>query len=184
MTRTLDQSLLERLEASWRKEGAEIADALAPGLTESEIDGLVEPLGLRLPKEARLWWGWHNGVTVETARGWDIGPDIGFFSLAQAVAELDEYPLSGGNELAPPTWLPLAYAPGGYLALDSAGPDLAPVQRVDIETGFLAGAESMGDLVALWIETIEAGAWSWNPAGYWDKDLDRAPERAANMYVI
>jgi hypothetical protein len=184
MTRTLDPSLLEQLESAWREQGAEIAGVLAPGLSGPEIDELVAPLGLHLPEEARLWWGWHNGVTVETARGWDIGPDIGFYSLAQAVAELDEYPLSGGNDLAPSTWLPLTHAPGGYLALDSAGPVVAPVHRVDVETGFLTGADSMGDLVALWIDTIEAGAWSWNPAGYWDRDPDRAPERAAKMYVI
>ena len=35
--------------------------ALAPGLTDQQIDTLTAPYGIDLPEEARVWWRWHNG---------------------------------------------------------------------------------------------------------------------------
>jgi hypothetical protein len=59
--RVLDHELLADLEAAWRSQGAEIAGLLAPGLGDEAMAALLQPLGLTLPEEARIWWGWHDG---------------------------------------------------------------------------------------------------------------------------
>ena len=58
----LSIELLEELERQWRVQGAPLVAGLAPGLTDTEIDALTEPIGLRLPAEPRLWWRWHDGA--------------------------------------------------------------------------------------------------------------------------
>ena len=183
--RVLDQALLGELEASWRAQGADIAEILAPGLGDDAITALVGPLGLTLPEEARIWWGWHDGVTEATANGWQIGPSLGFYSLAEAV---DEYRWIDDNMEErdfPRSWLPLTADEGGPLAVDcAADPVVAPVKSIDFEVDIFPGGDSLGDVVELWIEAMSTGAWSWNPAGYWDRDLDRAPARASRMHVL
>ena len=39
-----------------------VLNYLRPGLTDAEMDALTEPLGIVLPEEARVWWGWHDGT--------------------------------------------------------------------------------------------------------------------------
>ena len=65
MTTLLDRDLLDRLEARLRAAGSLIVDAWAPGLTDTQIDDLLQPLGIDLPEEARAWWRWHDGILVE-----------------------------------------------------------------------------------------------------------------------
>ena len=176
--------LLNRLEAAWRAQGAEIAGVLAPGLSNAEIDAIVAPTGLDLPDEARAWWGWHDGVSVSTPRGWEIGPDIGIYSLRQAVAELQQ-PLGGGGEEAPVTWLPLAQAPGGPICVDCSEPQSATVHRIDVEHGFFPGAGSMAEMVQVWLDMYDSGAWRWSrDDGRWGQDVSLRPERVAATYVI
>jgi hypothetical protein len=105
--RLLDSALLAQLEGRWHQQGAEIAGCLAPGLTVDEIDTLVAPFGLDLPQEARTWWGGHNRVTVATPFGWEIGPDIGFYSLPQALDEYRYTIAAGLDDGWPSDWLPL-----------------------------------------------------------------------------
>jgi hypothetical protein len=182
MPRLLDLDLLQRLEAAWRAQGALIADALAPGLTDAEIDHLTAA-GLQLPAEARLWWGWHNGATGTTSQSDDIGHDVIIYSLGQALEEFRN-DLGGGGELAPASWLPLAQVTGGLLCIDCTPAEIAPVHRVDWQTGFTPGTDSMGELVERWLEMYEAGAWTWNPSGWWDYHDDRAPEWVGRIAVI
>lgn len=180
MARILDCELLEELEAAWRGAGAQIVGVLAPGLSDERIDELMTPLGLSLPEEARRWWGWHNGVTNKAPYGWDIGRQILFFSLQEALQELDD-PFHGGGEPAPQTWIPWVRAAGGWLAIDCAQPDNTPVHRLDREGGIFHAADSIGEAVELWLEMYKTGGWSMNAGGWWDLDLDRAPERAMRL---
>lgn len=181
MARLLDTALLAELEATWQEAGAQIADVLAPGLSDGQIDELMAPTGLRLPDEARRWWGWHNGVTEKARHGWDIGRQILFFSLSEALEDFGEL-FGGGGESAPATWLPWVRAAGGWVAIDCGQPDIAPVYRVDVESGMFGAADSMGEAVSLWIEMYKSGGWSLNPNGWgWDLDLERAPERAHRL---
>ena len=81
--------MLELLADHWRRQGAPIAESLRPGLTENEMEELLGPLGLRLPREARMWWGWHDGASGEgSARA--IGPPVAFVPLVSAVEMYEE----------------------------------------------------------------------------------------------
>ena len=53
------------------------------------MDALVGPLGLRLPTEARVWWGWHDGTEIDLLSH-AIGHDILPRRLAQAVEKHGE----------------------------------------------------------------------------------------------
>ncbi|HWI74280.1 MAG TPA: SMI1/KNR4 family protein [Baekduia sp.] len=184
MARLLDEALLAQLEAAWQAQGAEIGTVLAAGLSDEAMTALVEPLGLTLPEEARRWWGWHDGVTVTTPFGWDIGADVGFYSLAQAIEQYHEERSAANEGQWPDAWLPLTYFRNGPLVIACSAEDVAVVHRVNWGVGVFPGGDSMGEVVALWIEMIETGAWSWNHEGYWDLDRSRAPERAQGMHVV
>jgi cell wall assembly regulator SMI1 len=181
MPRELGSVLLNELEAAWRAAGAQIADVLAPGLSDERIDELMAPTGRRLPQEARRWWGWHNGVTEKAPYGWDIGRQVLFLSLEEALEESGET-FGAGGEVAEPTWFPWVQAAGGFIAIDCADAEIASTLRLDYESGTYAGAASLGETVEIWLEMYSTGGWSMNSAGgYWDLDLDRAPERAMRL---
>jgi hypothetical protein len=185
MTRALDEGLLERLLSAWREQGAPIADRLVPGLSDQEMDDLMAPTGLRLPAEARCWWGWHDGITNYVSRAKEMGPDIDIQPLAEAIEFVAEFPLGGGDEEAPATWFPFAGVPRGVLTLDCAADDLAPTHRVDFEVGLGPGTASMGEMVLLWIQMMESGAWTWNTAeARWIRHYDSWPDFAKGVYVI
>ena len=77
----LDRAVLAELESRWQSQGAPIVSALRPGLSDDEMDRLTEPLGLSLPREAREWWGWHNGAprpAPYSHTAWEIGPSQEF----------------------------------------------------------------------------------------------------------
>ena len=56
----LDTRCWTASEDRLRSGGALIVDALAPGLTDAQIDELLHPAGVDLPEEARVWWRWHD----------------------------------------------------------------------------------------------------------------------------
>jgi cell wall assembly regulator SMI1 len=85
----LTEDLLEHLAERWRALRAPIANSLRPGLSEAEMEALVDPLGLRLPTEARVWWGWHDGVEVDLL-SYGIGNCIVPLQLARAVEKYGE----------------------------------------------------------------------------------------------
>ena len=58
--RLLDADLLAEFEAALRAKGID-TDAMAPGLTDTQIDQIIEPWELQLPEEVRAWWRWRNG---------------------------------------------------------------------------------------------------------------------------
>jgi hypothetical protein len=53
--------VLDAFERALRKAGSPAVNALAPGLTDRQIDAHIEPLGLTMPEEARRWWRWRDG---------------------------------------------------------------------------------------------------------------------------
>src|SRR4051812_25385178 len=85
--------LLDRLEAAWRRNRAPIADSLAPGLLDDQLDELSQEIGV-LPLELREWWGWHNGVSQVSQgapKNFEMGPGgWEFLSLELAVARFGE----------------------------------------------------------------------------------------------
>jgi hypothetical protein len=60
MPRLLDLALCQALEARWRDQGAEIVDALRPGLGDEEMDRLASDVGITLPWQTSTL-GWAPG---------------------------------------------------------------------------------------------------------------------------
>jgi hypothetical protein len=172
---------LDRLEAAWRAQGAPIADYLAPGLTETEIDSLI-PADLTLPAAARRWWGWHDGTTKGMWSGDESAIGVGgwnLMSLAEALkwratlmAENDppEFPDDPGDWEGQwaPWWLPIVYYDGATIFLDAnaATPDGdAPLHvwaKVP-EDVFSVRFDSLGELVGRWASALEEGYFRWSP---------------------
>ena len=143
------------------------------------MDELTAPLDLTLPGEARLWWGWHDGVSaagIQYAREREMnGGRYQFLPLAEAVAQALERrrmaaEIAGDDaeELWRATWLPLSEnAGGGAAVLDCSSPHLrgAPVHSVDWHRrGDFSqpSTETLGELIAWWIEAFDDGTYAWS----------------------
>jgi hypothetical protein len=186
--------MLEELADRWRRHGAPVGDGLQPGLVGEQIDALTAPLGLRLPTEARVWWGWHDGVyasRVRWAREREVVPGLEFLPLAEAVRRcidmrvisLDWHKSAAGAEPDPwwgPSWFVLTDAgQAGIIAGDCAIPDGAPtpIRCVDPpEPGNVPSTPILGSLGALvqgWIDAFDQGAWTYTDR--WQIDAEHRP---------
>jgi cell wall assembly regulator SMI1 len=168
-------ALLDRLETLWRDQGAPIADQLAPGLTDEQLDGYERTSGLTFPAEVRRWWGWHDGVrrqfpgtreepgSVIGVGGWD------FLSCDEVLAErafmLDVASRTGDDDVYwRPTWLPMLVSHADLVFVDCADP--APMVRIwhqapdDLHT---ARARSWTDAVAFWVRMLAERYYLWSP---------------------
>lgn len=181
--------LLDQLEARWRTQGARIADVLRPGLPEARIDELTAPLGLRLPYEARLWWGWHDGADEPLgARTLEYGmtPLLNFAPLNMAAKWYPERreialdtDMGDADEFWSPTWFPIAQLGNVACECDVEDGAPSPILDVDYHHGDVPGAvaaRSFGEMVSWWIEAIDSGWWRFDQtAQRWQRDLDRLP---------
>jgi cell wall assembly regulator SMI1 len=176
----LSRDLLEELEACWRAQHAPVADHLAPGLSVDEIGATIAPLGLELPVEALTWWGWHDG-TVDLPGAspdvGDLGPGWVFWSLRSAVSEYqrwresaaeaaDEEPETDASDLWHPQWFPSTTRDTGTTAAcDCSVPfgEPTPMRAVNWWDEFFEDvqAQSFGEVVQWWIETLQCRAWRY-----------------------
>jgi hypothetical protein len=149
-------------------------------------------VGIRLPREARLWWGWHDGAGPQDAyeHAAELGPGKQFLSLSQAVQQCQEnraimlelYQDDYGPDWQP-GWLPMTG--GEYpLVLDCSVGDEepVPVYWFSFEAGDYdkPDALSIGDVVSTWLELIDRGVWVYerddNRWAYNPNGIDRAFE--------
>jgi cell wall assembly regulator SMI1 len=173
----LTPELLDGLKELWAREGAPVLQHLRPGLAPEEIDALTEPLGVRLPTEARTWWGWHDGVSGTVALGVqrELGPGLPFLPLGDAVA-LYRHALQQAAEVAGdqadywwrPSWFPVTER-SGEIRCDCSVEDGSPTPIYwayshDHDADGLANpkVESFGTMVTWWIEAVESGAWRYS----------------------
>lgn len=172
----LSTAQLEVLAERWRSQDAPLLEMLRPGLSEEEMDALTEPLDIRLPVEARLWWGWHDGVDLDrdAPGSSELGPNRSFVSLHTAVSECDERreiardvtdSEADAERMWGRAWFPIT-AFGDY-ACDCSVPDgqASPVHFTNYhytETPDTPVAESFGEMVDLWIQAIDSGAWYYD----------------------
>jgi len=185
----LHTDLLEELAARWRAQRAPIADGLRPGLSDAEIDALTGPLDLDLPEEARVWWGWHDGVARHPS-GLLVYQQMGgiglpFFSLEEAVARYRSRrsmavdaathgrpgePLSSADYWWHPSWFPITdtdWAATIACDCDVAAGAPSPVRVVHWEDYSEAGAvaaSSLGEVVRWWIEALDSGRFRYDAA--------------------
>lgn len=186
----LNADLLAQLGSGWAKQGAPIGDHLASGLSEDEMDSCVGPLGLRLPLEARVWWGWHDGVpwrpdgaaTPERA----LGPGLQYKPLRESVEDyLLDRRIFAEVEGDPEPFRPASYFPitrgTGPILCDCSVPEGAPTPIYYTHTHDSHPkdlrepvARSFGEMVSWWIDALRDGSWRWNPQrGAWDRDDER-----------
>jgi hypothetical protein len=167
-------------EQQLRAQGVPVDDWRLPSATDAEMDSALAPLGLKLPIEGRIWWGWHNGAHPDGQRKL-FGPWQDCLSLEQAVEEYrqskasaarlaageSESPLSDAGYWWRPTWFPLDGS-GQPIVIDCGVADdqPTPVRMIDwqnVEGFFKPRASSLGQRVAWWIAALEDGAWRWRP---------------------
>jgi cell wall assembly regulator SMI1 len=198
-TSPLTIELLDELARRWRALDAPIAQQLEPGLNDEAIDALVEPLGLRVPLEARTLWKWHNGARdafIVTTGGKAFSALETCVELASQMRDIARdvarpYRLSASeaDDMARSVWnwdwLPLAYdGVSGKLVIDAARDatprDVCPVLYRANDDGSKAAvvAPSIGSLVRQWIAVLDA-------AEPYDHDHDRwifDPEKLSREY--
>ncbi len=172
VTQMLSTDQLERLLDRSRNAGAGVVGRLRPGLSDDQMDRLTAPLGLRLPSEARTWWGWHDGTDGgpdRLAADIELGPMLEFLTLSEAV-DLYRMKREVGAEVRPEepdwywhrTWLPITRY--GKIACECEVPEDAasPILGLDHEINGDFDrpiAESWGQMVSWWIDEFERGAW-------------------------
>jgi hypothetical protein len=186
----LTEGMLDELAARWREQGAAVADDLRPGLPEDEVRSAAEAVGLTLPAEVLVWWGWHDGTGSLTAKS-ALGLDLLYLPMASAfrlyeterrnaalVADGSD-PLSQ-DDVWPRAWLPLSTKGAGMMmvcdcGVAEGGP--TPIRHVDHEffdRSHTPVADSLGTAVGWWIDAIDRGAWSYNrERGHWERFPDR-----------
>jgi cell wall assembly regulator SMI1 len=192
----LSLTQLERLEALWAEQHAPLVEHLQPGLTDEEIGTELEPLGLRVPCEAAIWWGWHGGVL--SGRPSDMGgPVFRFLTLGDAVQEyrssrrVAEYAARTEDEadhLWHPSWFPITNTGyGAVIACDCSVAEGAPTPIRAVHWGHneesdVPVAESFGQMVGWWIDAIERGAWRYDMSlGRWEIDRQRLPDPSLQL---
>jgi cell wall assembly regulator SMI1 len=187
--------MLRVFEAALRDQGVPIDDWSNPGLSADEIVRVVEPLGLRLPDEARVWWEWRDGASPG-GRDRVFGPGKNCLSVEAAVAqyrqsrsvaeksiEPDLPPLDDPDFLWNPAWLPIV-GPGLLIVLDCSASEPSgpvPVRFIDWqaqpEEFAQVQARSFGEMVGWWLRALETGAWRWRRSEQeWDVDHQRLDE--------
>ena len=183
----LSPALLDELERHWRSQQVPIVSRLRPGLSGAEMDELTAPLGVRLPDEARTWWGWHDGAeTTRNTHLRSIGSGFAFLSLAEALEEtrsqrsiaIDDDVYSA-EEWWSPSWLAMTQQNGSIVcdcAVARGQP--SPIRRVwwgsTAPENAAIKARSLGELLSWWIEAYDVGAWSYLPDSVgWDYQPER-----------
>jgi hypothetical protein len=187
---TVDQ--LTQLKLRWEKLGlVGVLDHLRPGLTDAEMDALTEPLGIVLPDEARVWWGWHDGTDplvidpIQGAKFAMLAPGRIFLPLGHAVKRcmIWREVLWTGKESHDlwRQWLPLNTLEDPTI-LDCAADAPARVFRLEFQfADRRRGLPSLGTLVDAYIEAFDVGAWWLEQPGHedsrWQQDLEKIDER-------
>lgn len=186
----LHTELLQELHQRWRAQGAPIADALAPGIDDEQIERLTAPLGLRVSEEARVWWRWHNGVasTADCARSsWDrIGPTCRWRTPSLTARPVARWVLTS-TAIRPRPRGRARGCPSPWTSCESSLTARCPTKPTYPSRSFsfeepeaaADGLPSLGELVRLWVEVIDSGAWRWrrnSAGGTWQIDHDALPE--------
>jgi hypothetical protein len=166
----LDHELLNSFEARLREKGVPIVEAWAPGLTDPQIDALLQPLDIDLPDEARVWWRWHNGFLFDSPqRSRQITP---FRWLTALETAADEYACMRDpmRDAGDPEGLlaPVGEQPSIYFHCAGAKDAPVPVySQNDYTDRPRLVLPSIGELVMTWISYVDRGVFATNPDGTW-----------------
>jgi hypothetical protein len=182
---TVDQ--LTQLKLRWEKLGlVGVLDHLRPGLTDAEMDALTASLGIVLPAEARVWWGWHDGTDplgIDPIRGEEfamLAPGRIFLPLGHAVRQCQRWRKVIWEGIEPDElwrqWLPLNTVEDPTI-LDCAADAPARVFRLEFQSPRRLGLPTLGTLIDAYIEAFDTGGWWLEQPGdedsRWRQDLDK-----------
>jgi cell wall assembly regulator SMI1 len=189
MSRILSRDMLGSLEGLLVAQQTDTLDSLAEGASEQRMQALTEPLGVRLPIEARAWWGWHDG-----SPSW-ILPGLGLMSIERAIEryqwrrrtaeEFVQHPDTGEElrdveKIWRRSWLPIFETGGPHvLVLECDLPDRpSPIRQIDWELlpqpNYAAVlAPSLGDYIQRWMDAVHAGRHHYDvDEGRWASAVD------------
>lgn len=174
----LREEMLDSLEAGWRRHGAPIADSLRLGLAQPDVEAMTAELDLRLPVEARTWWGWHDGASTMFPTH-TIGAHYVFPPLEAAIGQYRRWrdiarkTVAGeadldAEDLWAHSWFPILLGGDGTTvacdcSVDEAEP--SPIHVVNWKVFMnpaVPAADSLGTVVSWWIEALEDGTWRFD----------------------
>lgn len=167
----LTSELLERLERCWADQNVPWLGALRPGASDAQLAEILAPFDHAIPTELRLWWGWHNGASVDV---W-IANDLALVSAEQAARDFLMMRDIARDAVEPdkfwsPRWLPVfGTASAPTYAVECVEHDTREAGRIIYQdswpnphTGFIAAA-SLGDVIHQLCEAYDAGLQRWDP---------------------
>lgn len=153
--------LLARLDKWIAAHRPRFQQALQPGASAADCDGLAAALGQPLPEELRMLLQWHNGQNAEVPgafeENWHL---MSAKEIMESKKELDSSPHEGWQA----SWVPfLDDDNGNYLCLDGHAPG-NPVRqcwrgRADHPTA----APSLSAWLADFVGALESGAYVEDP---------------------
>jgi hypothetical protein len=159
----LDTHLLKELEDRWRQQSPTLLERMQPGIDDDEIDRLSAPLGYTLPEEVRRWYRWHNGSS-----GHDIAIRRAMTELADDVKQTLEF--QDEDEHWNNGWLKVM-TQKPYVVFDCSGSETGPVAVWHYDYEFPRPSrpvfESIGDMVAFWIQLIDDNRMFWDVEHGW-----------------
>jgi hypothetical protein len=192
----LEIALLESYAQRIRERGVPFDERVRPGLSVDEIDETMASLGLVLPLEARVWWGWRDG---QKDRGWSVFcPGHRCLSLAAAVehyrfmreiaadtAEPGLRTRETADELWDPSWFPLTEGPACIVVDCSVEDDRpTPIRSVSFEAQmeeyWPPQARSLGEMVTWWCLAMDREVVVWDS----DRELWIEPPREGRRSEI
>jgi hypothetical protein len=181
MPELLTVELLERLDRSLRDLGALIVGCWEPGLSREQMDALTAPHGFRLPDEAALWWGWHNG-----AGGADLTPRRHPLTLESALRHFETEDGAMSEVWGLPRLVGVVNEQP-WLWFDCRGPRDA---FVPVYAGYKSdepwvAAGSIGDMVLILIAGFESGAFTTDERGEWNEtDRSKISETIEDLGIV
>jgi cell wall assembly regulator SMI1 len=208
----LTESLLDELLARWQERNLPVVATRRPGLSEREIDELEREFDTVFGDELRCWWRWQDGAPrpsivvdgLKLTPSTHPGPEL--LSAARALSEakfmrrIDEsnYFPTDPDPLRSwwPDWVPITCnISGGVLVCETGGPRHEPSRVRYVEYGVTEipptmTAESLGQIVAWWIELYDRGFYHYDQErDRWrcdDTDLEHfpGPEDYRNFYAL
>jgi hypothetical protein len=177
---------LARLEVAWRREGAAIANSLAPGRDAAETAREASAAGLVLPDCLVVWWSWHDGTDPRATHGrrrW-TGTSFDLLSLDEALTLREQLLADYGTSMTKdprqawrPEWMPFAGSWDNALFVDTSEKlPYTPVRLFNAEWDAVdrVRAFTLTEVAEAWLHMLErpwtrwvpeAGAWQDEPSG-------------------
>ncbi|WP_445149519.1 hypothetical protein [Baekduia sp. Peel2402] len=185
MTQLLDDQVLDEFTRALTSANAAITRNWAPGLSDAEIDALLQPHSLDLPEEARRWWRWHNGYLEGTRPPKaDIMPRRVLIGLEETLAFYAETKDTDRDVYGADRWLaPVSDVPRLWFACNVAIHEPVPIYMQEDVDDPEPVLPSIGELVKLWTELIDTSVFTADANGDWEWDFDKIPQHIRELGV-